>query len=170
MRWLRAEYDEGTTVSDYGSVELSGPARSQVISECFDHIRAWGLTMPQVEPIVLNFGLDDFRATGMIEFWVANERELGYCTKFLFLFQGQRCPCHYHKMKHETFLVVRGKTEMTVADKPQEMTDGDLLVMPPGIRHTFVGLEPTLLLEASMPSILRDNLFDDSRIGSDGVI
>ncbi len=59
--------------------------------------------MPPHEPLVSDFGLGDFYETGLIEYWVANEIQAGYCGKLLFVFGGQTCPMHWHKRKHETF-------------------------------------------------------------------
>ena len=154
----------------YDDVEATEPQRSDFLRECYEQIKAWKLKMPTGEPLVLDFGIRDFRRIGEIEFWIANEVELGYCGKFLFLFEGQRCPCHYHRMKHETFYVVRGRIEMTVDETARIMSVGDVLVMDTGRRHTFVGLEPSLILEVSLPSVKQDNFFDDNRIGEDGVI
>ncbi|OPZ83416.1 MAG: Cupin domain protein [bacterium ADurb.Bin429] len=73
-------------------------------------------------------------------------------------------------MKHETFFVVKGAIRMTLDDREFVMNEGDLFAMPPGMGHSFTGLGPALLLEVSMPSILRDNFFADTHIGEDGVI
>lgn len=157
-------------MAGYKDIELSEPERSKELELCFKQIAEWGIKMPPVEPLPLEFGLGDFRTIGETEFWIANETESGYCGKFLFLFEGQRCPCHYHKVKHETFFILKGKLEMTVDDQPQVMNIGDKLVMPTGVRHTFLAIEPTLVLEVSMPSTEQDNFFDNKQIGNNGVI
>ncbi|HOF89428.1 MAG TPA: cupin domain-containing protein [Armatimonadota bacterium] len=154
----------------YDHVELTGPARDAALDRLHAQMQAWGLTMPPVEPLPLHFGLHDFYAIGETEFWVANEAALGYCGKFLFVFDGQRCPFHRHAMKHETFFVVKGAIRMQLDDREFVMHEGDLFAMPPGMGHSFIGLGPALLLEVSMPSMLRDNFFADTRIGEDGVI
>ncbi len=38
-------------------------------------IRTWDVALPEVPPLVLDFGLGDFYQTGLIEFWIANEME-----------------------------------------------------------------------------------------------
>jgi len=155
----------------YDNVELQGPEREQVLAEIAGHLRAWGITMPPVEPLPLHFGLDRFREIGEAEYWIANEAELGYCGKFLIVLEAQTCPYHYHEMKHETFYVVKGRIRMRVNDEEREMAEGDVLAMPPGAGHSFTGVGgPALILEVSMPSILQDNFFADKAIGEDGVI
>jgi mannose-6-phosphate isomerase-like protein (cupin superfamily) len=150
--------------------QVSGDERKQALDGCLATIRAWGLTMPAVEPLLLDFGLGRFDEIGEIEFWVANEEQAGYCGKFLFVQDGQTCPYHEHARKHETFFVVKGKVRMVVNDQEKILKEGDTLVMPPGDRHSFTGIGPALLLEASMPSTRQDNFFANQAIGESGVI
>ncbi len=157
-------------MSNYEDVELSGPERDRALGEVRDQIAAWGLTMPAVEPLALDFGLGRFREVGETEFWVANETEHGYCGKFLFVFDGQTCPRHRHEVKHETFFVLKGSIRMRVGGEERVMRQGETLVMPPAVAHSFTGIGPALILEVSMPSARQDNFFDDRAIGDDGVI
>ena len=154
----------------YDAVEVQGPEREKTLTAIRDHITAWGLKMPSVTPLPLHFGLNQFMEIGETEFWVANEAALGYCGKFLFVFDGQTCPYHYHRLKHETFFVVKGSLRMKVGEEERILREGELLPMPPGVGHSFTGVGPALVLEVSMPSILQDNFFADKRIGQDGVI
>ena len=156
--------------SDFRELELSGVEREAALEECRKQIADWGLKMPDVEPLVLHFGLNDFRRTGEIEFCVANEEKAGYCGKFLFVLDGQTCPYHHHNVKHETFCVVKGKLKMVVNGEERIMQQGDTLAMPTGTKHAFTGLGNALLLEVSMPSSRNDNFFADKRIGENGVI
>jgi mannose-6-phosphate isomerase-like protein (cupin superfamily) len=150
--------------------QATGQKREQALAYCRDAIQRWGLTMPAVEPLVLDFGLGKFDGVGEIEFWIANEAEAGYCGKFLFVADGQTCPYHKHQKKHETFFVLKGQVRMIVDDEEKMLEEGDVLVMPPGQRHSFTGIGPALLLEVSMPSIRHDNFFANKQIGDDGVI
>jgi N-acetylneuraminate synthase len=154
----------------YDSFELQGPEREKALAAIQDQIAAWGLKMPPVTPLAMHFGLDQFTEIGETEFWVANDSEHGYCGKFLVVLDGQTCPYHYHRMKHETFFIVKGTLRMKVGEEERVMREGDLLAMPPGVGHSFTGVGPCLILEVSMPSILQDNFFADKRIGQDGVI
>ncbi len=157
-------------MGEYDTVELQGVAREETLAEVRAQIAAWGLTMPDVRPLPLHFGLGRFREIGETEFWIANEEAHGYCGKFLFVFDGQTCPYHYHRIKHETFFIVRGSVRMRVGEEERVLHEGDLLAMPPGVGHSFTSIGPALVLEVSMPSLLRDNFFSDPRIGEGGVI
>jgi N-acetylneuraminate synthase len=150
--------------------QLAGEPRRQALAACQRVIRGWGLTMPDVEPLVLDFGLGRFDEIGEIEFWIANEEEAGYCGKFLFVDDGQTCPYHKHEAKHETFYVLRGQVRMVVDGVEHSMRKGDTLVMPPDRHHSFTGMGPALILEVSMPSTRGDNFFSDKAIGENGII
>jgi len=145
-------------------IAVNGPARQDALRECHAQLAAWQLAMPSHEPLVSDFGLAEFRRTGLIEYWVANEMEAGYCGKFLFVFDGQTCPMHWHKEKHETFFIVRGQVEMDFDGSIRRMRPGDCLPVPPGRPHRFTGKGPALLLEVSKPCLVDDNVFEDPDI------
>ena len=127
-------------------------------------IREWGVALPDVTPLVLDFGLEDFDNVGLIEYWIANEMAEGYCAKYLFVFDGQSCPLHHHKTKHETFFVIRGKLDVAYDGVQHRLKPGDVLPIEVGRVHGFTGVGPALLLEVSKPCVIEDNYFEDTRI------
>ncbi len=152
------ELDKGLAIS------ITGNARSDALARFDKQLRRWGLAVPPVEPLVLDFGLRDFDRVGLIEYWIANEAEAGYCGKYLFVFKGQTCPKHRHKTKHETFFLLEGRLAVEYRGRRLQLKRGDVLPIKPGIYHSFTGLEPSLLLELSMPCEIDDNFFFDRRI------
>ena len=78
-------------------ISLHGTEAQKVVERVYQQIQDWGLALPNVDPLVMDFGLGDFENIGEVEFWIANETEAGYCGKFLFVFDGQTCPKHNHK-------------------------------------------------------------------------
>ena len=149
-------------------IQIRGTRRRKILDRFHRQLAEWGLKMPPVEPLVMDFTLGDFDRIGLIEYWIANEEEAGYCGKYLFVFDGQRCPLNKHVQKHETFFVVKGKVQLTVEGEPHELDPGDVLVMPPGQVHSFTGIGNALLLEVSTPCLASDNLFEDARVPSGG--
>src|SRR5262245_34532214 len=107
--------------------ELQGADREEPLAQAAETLREWGLVMPPAEPLVLHFGLHDFAHIGEIEYWIVNDTENAYCGKFLFLFADQRCPLHYHRMKDETFYIVRGTVEMELDGQTMMLQTGDVL-------------------------------------------
>ena len=169
-RCINASVDGVNTVGEHDAVVLQGREREQALREISEQMDRWKLTLPEEPPLPLDFGLGKFREIGETEFWIANEVEHGYCGKLLFLFGGQTCPYHEHRVKHETFFVLKGTIRMRTEDGEQTLQQGDRLVMPPGSPHAFQGIGPALVLEVSMPSIAGDSYFEDRRIGDGGVI
>ena len=150
--------------SQIDRMQIPEKLRREALRRCAEQVAQWGLKMPSIEPLVMDFGQGDFYRIGLIEYWIANEIDAGYCGKYLFLFDGQQCPFHGHKQKHETFYIVKGQVRMVVDEKEQTMSEGDLLTMPPGKVHSFTGMGNALLLELSTPCLLSDNEFQDQKI------
>lgn len=147
-------------------IEIEGEEREKILKKAEKIIKMWGLKMPEVFlPLVLDFGYNDFKNTGHIEYIIANEIEEGYCGKFIFMFKGQRCPEHYHKKKHETFFVLKGRILMEVNGKEIVLKEGDVLPMDRDHSHAFKALENSLIIEVSQPSIKNDSFFKDEKIG-----
>ncbi len=145
-------------------IALHGKMADDTVAEIKRIIDSWGLRLPEVEPMVLDFGLGKFREIGETEFWIANEVRAGYCGKFLFVFDGQTCPKHMHKAKLETFYIVRGSVKMLYDGREFAMREGDVLKVELEKYHRFTGIGECLLLEVSAPSIIDDNYFEDVRI------
>ncbi len=148
------------------SLQMQAGLREEALNKFAARLGAWGLAMPLVEPLVLDFGVGDFARTGLIEYWVANELGAGYCGKYLFVFDGQQCPAHSHAHKHETFFVVKGEVILNVNGEDRRMKAGDVLAMPPGDVHSFTGRGDALLLECSTPCHPADNRFVDPRVSN----
>jgi mannose-6-phosphate isomerase-like protein (cupin superfamily) len=145
-------------------IELSGKARNRALVNFRKQISKWSIAIPEIEPLVLDFGLGQFDSVGHVESWIANEIEAGYCGKYLFVADGQTCPMHFHKQKHETFFVVQGQVKVVFDGESVSLKKGDVLPVPPLFKHSFTGLGPALLLELSQPCVIDDNFFEDSRI------
>ena len=146
------------------SIAASEEISRRALAGFHKQLAAWEIVMPQVDPLVLDFGLDDFHQYGLIEYWICNEVEAGYCGKYLFVFDGQYCPMHRHRHKAETFFVARGTLEVTVDGKVGTLKEGETLFIPPWTPHQFCGVGPALLLEISAPCHVDDNYFEDPRI------
>lgn len=146
------------------SLSVTGEQADRALCDCLRQVRQWGLSLPDIEPLVLDFGLRDFENSGLIEFWIANETQAGYCGKFLFVFGGQTCPEHRHQHKHETFYLIKGQLQVRLGGKDYDLVEGDVLPVPVGKPHGFTGIGPALILELSMPCEIEDNEFSNPAI------
>ena len=148
----------------YDELELVGSEKNKALEICKKSFNEWGLSIPDVSPCLFHFGLHDFFKIGEIEFDINNNIKEGYCGKFIFIMKGQTCPMHFHRIKHETFYLVKGEVEMEAAGETMVMRQGDIKIMPQNTKHRFTGLMHSLILECSKPDIMSDSIFDDPRI------
>jgi len=145
-------------------ISLQGKEREQVLERIQRVVASWGLKLPDTPPDPLHFGYDEFARVGETEFNINNNVEQGYCGKFLFMFEGQTCPMHHHRIKHETFFLVKGRIRMELDGRRFVMSQGDTLVVAQNARHEFSALEDSLVLESSKPDLPNDSIFDDPDI------
>lgn len=150
--------------SQVDNMQLQGKLRQEALEKNAKQLKDWGITMPPTDPLVMDFGQGDFYRVGLIEYWITNEIEAGYCGKYLTVFDGQQCPFHSHKQKHETFHIVRGKVQLIVDGKEHVLNEGEVLVMPPEKVHSFTGMGNALILELSTPCLVDDNIFQEPSI------
>jgi quercetin dioxygenase-like cupin family protein len=146
------------------ALQVSEDVKVVALRHCRSRLDEWLISPPPVEALVMDFGLGEFSRVGLIEFWIANEIKSGYCGKYLVLANGQTCPRHSHRIKHETFFVIHGKLDVTLDDTSIELGEGQTLAIEPGRVHSFTGVGDTLMLELSMPCDVHDNYFEDKRI------
>ena len=145
-------------------LSLQGEERVKTLKQIDEVVTSWGLKLPDVSPDPLHFGYNDFANIGETEFNINNNVEEGYCGKFMFMFAGQTCPMHHHRIKHETFFMVKGKVEMELSGKKIIMNQGDTLIVNQNAKHCFTALEDSLILESSKPDLVDDSIFNDSKI------
>lgn len=145
-------------------LSLQGEEKEKTLEKIHKVVASWGLKLPDVPPDPLHFGFNDFSNIGETEFNVNNNVEQGYCGKFMFMFAGQTCPMHHHRIKHETFFIVKGRVDMELAGKKFIMEQGDRLIVDQNAKHAFTALEDSLILECSKPDLVDDSIFEDQRI------
>jgi mannose-6-phosphate isomerase-like protein (cupin superfamily) len=143
---------------------LQGPERQRALERIRKVVRSWKLKLPDVPPDPLHFGFNDFYRVGETEFNINNNVQQGYCGKFMFMFKGQTCPMHHHRVKHETFFIVKGRVEMELGGRTFVMDQGDTCVVDQDVRHRFTALADSLILESSKPDLVEDSIFEDARI------
>jgi len=88
------------------------------------------------------------------ELWLVNNEK--YCGKRLIFHAGKRFSFHYHKKKHEHFYVVKGsfilrtswEDDWAKADRIT-LVIGDVVEIPPGLRHQLVALQDSEIIEIS---------------------
>ena len=87
------------------------------------------------------------KKTWGFEKWLVNTRK--YCGKILFIRKGCKSSLHYHKEKDETFYINSGKIKLVISGRRRIMRKGDYQRIVPLVRHQFVGLEDSEIIEFS---------------------
>ena len=126
-------------------LSLQGNDKEQIVEKIKNVVDFWGLRLPDVPADPLHFGYNNFSQIGETEFNINNNVEQGYCGKFMFLFEGQTCPMHHHRIKHETFFIVKGKVSMVLSGKVYLLNQGDMLIVDQFAKHKFTALEDSLI-------------------------
>lgn len=81
------------------------------------------------------------------EGWVTNGDR---CYKLLLLNHGYCCSLHYHKIKSESFRVLRGTVFIFLDGRGLILEVGDEVNVPPGYKHRFYSITDTaVILETS---------------------
>jgi quercetin dioxygenase-like cupin family protein len=148
------------------NLSLQGEEREKTLAKIHQIVASWGLKLPDVVPDPLHFGCHDFARIGETEFNVNNNVVEGYCGKFMFVFAGQTCPMHHHRLKHETFFIVKGRVEMELEGKVSVMEQGDTMLVDRFAKHRFTALVDSLILECSKPDLVDDSIFEDAKINA----
>ncbi len=91
------------------------------------------------------------------EHWIVNQ---DYCGKKLVLKKGYRCSIHHHRIKDETFYVIKGRVLLEMDDEKKVLVPGDRQHIAIGQRHRFTGLEDSELIEFSTHHIEEDSYRD----------
>jgi D-lyxose ketol-isomerase len=108
---------------------------------------------------IADFGLGHYQSIGLGLVVRVNKPE--YCCKWLTLLPGQECPTHYHKLKKETFFVLKGVVEITADGREVSLQPGECYTLSPGVRHSFRSAGGAVIEEVSTHDENRDSYFDD---------
>ncbi len=92
------------------------------------------------------------------EEWIVNS---DYCGKKLVLHEGHCCSLHYHKIKDETFYIASGRVGFQMNDEFFILSPGDSLLISPGTKHRFYGLQHSEIFEFSTHHMEEDSYRDE---------
>ena len=89
------------------------------------------------------------------EVWIANSPS--YCGKILEIKKGKKCSLHFHKLKTESFISMRGRLKVRVKESHDQQehsrssscVPGQCMDVPVGLVHQMEALEDSELFEFS---------------------
>lgn len=89
------------------------------------------------------------------EIWMANNEVNDYCGKILHIEEGHRFSMHFHRDKHETFYVLKGKALLrtieteTATVREMLLEEGESCEINRLVPHQLEALEETDIIESS---------------------
>jgi quercetin dioxygenase-like cupin family protein len=83
------------------------------------------------------------------EHWIVNDDGFNYCGKKLCLKKKFRCSLHEHRVKAETFYVIKGCVVVEDSEGWEFLKTGDAYTVPVGSIHRFNGIEDSEIIEFS---------------------
>jgi len=81
------------------------------------------------------------------ELWIVNNEN--YCGKILYLNEGFQCSFLHHKIKTETFYILKGSIYFNFSNIWNTLKPGNVVHIKPGVDHQFLGFEDSEILEIS---------------------
>jgi len=93
------------------------------------------------------------------EEWIVNRN---YCGKILNLKKDYHCSTHKHKIKDETFYLLKGKVLFELRGKKKILLPGDIVHVPTNSYHRFTGITNSKIIEFSTRHYESDSYRKDS--------
>ena len=81
------------------------------------------------------------------EKWLENNAK--YCCKLLSVNKGFQSSLHYHKIKDEMFLIIKGCIRLELQNKIIPLQEGDFIRILSNALHRFTAVENSELIEVS---------------------
>lgn len=89
------------------------------------------------------------------ESWLANTPE--YCGKILYVHRSKMCSYHMHHIKDETFYLLKGRIHLLHSVAEDDVAHASRVILEPGdcfhvprlMRHRFIGLRDSYIIEIS---------------------
>jgi len=168
--WKRGLYPTGRMIPN----NLEGVIKEEsVITDAFilkqsvHEIKALlnyaGVSLPSVFETEFShhYGVGKFREIGTTMIEMVNR---DYAKKLLIQLPGQSHPAHYHKVKDEAFCLLWGDMTINLEGKERVLPLGEILVVPPGIWHSFRSQKGAIIEEVSTAAIQGDSVYKDPLI------
>jgi sialic acid synthase SpsE/quercetin dioxygenase-like cupin family protein len=108
-----------------------------------------------------HYGIERFRETGSAMITVINRE---YCKRLVLMLPGQWHPEHWHTTKDETFHLLHGEIELTLAGQRRTCIKNDVIVIPRGVKHEFRTKSGAVIEEISSTHSVNDSAYSDPAI------
>lgn len=109
-----------------------------------------------------HYGLERLGEIGLAMSTVINNES--YCKKYLILKKGQKHPDQFHKIKAETFILLKGSVYLWLNGERKELALGEPIFIAPGVVHCFRALDDSVIEEISSTHNPDDSFYLDPKI------
>jgi sialic acid synthase SpsE/mannose-6-phosphate isomerase-like protein (cupin superfamily) len=135
----------------------------KIIRELKEIILKSHIALPDKVDLELShhYGIERFEEWGAA---ILNCINREYCKKLIILLPGQKHPFHHHLKKEETFQVLYGSMDVTIARETKLLKAGDMLTVERGVNHDFSSKEGVIFEEVSTTHYKDDSFYDDKTI------
>ena len=107
-------------------------------------------------------GIKNFSRVGCFLFNLINKE---YAKKIIVMLPNQSHPVHHHKIKNETFHILRGELTLTLNGKNKKLKPGDIIDIKKNSYHKFkAGSKGCIFDEISTRSIKTDSHYQNLKI------
>lgn len=134
-----------------------------ILKSSVQYLKNENIVLPQKAQVNIyhHCGLDRFESVGAVFVNIINR---DYCKSYVIMKPGQDYPVHYHKIKNETFYVLRGTLRICVNDKEFILSPGEMLNVERGCDHSFGTSKGCIFEEISTMYIPNDSIYLNDEI------
>ena len=138
---------------------------NDIVKRVREFVRLSKVPLPSKADVEIShhFGVDKFDETGAVLLSFVNR---SYCKKAIVMLPGQFHPEHQHKVKEETFFVTHGSMRISLDGVEQEVSEGDSVLVEPGVKHWFSTQTGVIFEEISSTHVPQDSFYTDPNIGA----
>lgn len=107
-------------------------------------------------------GIKNFTKVGCFLINIVNQE---YAKKLIIMLPNQKHPSHFHKIKHETFIIISGNLKLNDNGKIYNLSSGDSVNLKKGGWHEFeAGNKGCIFEEISTTSFKNDSFYKNRNI------
>jgi len=129
------------------------------------HLKKENIVLPKKAQVSIyhHCGTENFDNTGAVFVNIINR---DYCKSYVVMCAGQHYPIHYHKIKNESFYVLRGELNLSVDGVGYILSPGEMLHVERGSDHSFWTLTGCVFEEISTMYIPNDSVYLEESIAA----
>ena len=138
---------------------------NDIVKRVREFVRLSKVPLPTKADVEIShhFGVEKFNETGAVLLSFVNR---SYCKKAIVMLPGQFHPEHQHKVKEETFFVTHGSMRISLDGVEQEVSEGDSVLVEPGVKHWFSTQTGVIFEEISSTHVPQDSFYTDPTIAA----